>query len=29
MIQSVLEMITTLTSNLSAITFTNDDVRTR
>lgn len=29
MIQSVLEMITVLTSNLSAISFTNDDVRTR
>ena len=29
MIQSILEMITALTSNLSAITFTSDDVRTR
>lgn len=29
MIQSVLEQITILPSNLSAITFTNDDVRTR
>ena len=29
MIQSVLEPITILTSNTSAITFTDDDVRTR
>lgn len=29
MIQSILEMITALTSNLSAIAFTSDDVRTR
>lgn len=29
MIQSVLEPITILTSNTSAVTFTNDDVRTR
>ena len=29
MIQSVLEPITVLTSNTSAITFANDDVRTR
>ena len=29
MFQSILEKITTLTSNLSAITFTQDDIRTR
>ena len=29
MIESILEMITALTSNTSAIAFTNDDIRTR